>query len=74
MGAKPSWPGDPAVKVEPKPMPSHADGLADNYRKRAADARARAEAAAYDDFKRQWNDIAANYEVLAALVEKHRKR
>jgi hypothetical protein len=44
---------------------------AGNYRSRAAEARAKAEAVTGDYYKREWNEIAKSYDILAVLVEKH---
>jgi hypothetical protein len=43
--------------------------IAQTYRKRASEARAQATAAPSPEFKRQWDEIAAAYEKLAAFVE-----
>jgi hypothetical protein len=42
---------------------------AQTYRKRVAEARAQAASARSPEFKRQWDEIAAAYEKLAAFVE-----
>jgi hypothetical protein len=43
---------------------------AENYRRHAKQARAEAAAAPSLEFKRQWDEIAASYERLAAFVER----
>jgi hypothetical protein len=45
------------------------EATAENYRKRVAEAHAEAAAAPSPEFKRQWDEIAAAYEKLAAFVE-----
>jgi hypothetical protein len=56
--------------VREKPMPQTK---AETYRRLAEEARAKATSAAHADFKRQWNEIAGHYDMLAALVEKNLK-
>jgi len=46
---------------------------AETYRRLAEEARAKAASTAHADYKRQWNDIAGHYEMLAGLVEKSLK-
>jgi hypothetical protein len=46
------------------------EAIAGTYRERANRARAEAVAAPFPESKRQWTELAADYERLAAFVEK----
>jgi hypothetical protein len=47
-----------------------AETKAETYRRLAEEARAKAASAPRAEFKRQWNEIAGHYEMLADFAEK----
>jgi hypothetical protein len=49
------------------------EDLAEHYREQAKQARAKAATTASPEFRRQWLEIAAHYDVLATGTEKMRQ-